>query len=151
MSPSETNRPTKWGWGFLAVYLLLFALMLGFFPPWKWQQRLITDVIGALLFPFLVSTAVYYTSLFVLAIATNLPGGLRGMASFSIEVAALLVAMAALCTFPSLRNAPFCLAVASAILAGALMNWVFRTKPSHPSTTSLGPLAAPAGRDLRRP
>jgi hypothetical protein len=150
MNASETNRPVKLGWGFLALYVLIFVLLLGFFPPWKWQQRLITEVVGALLFPFLVSTAVYYTSLFVVAVAAKLPGKLRGLVSFSIELAALFIALAAVYTFPGLRNAPFYFAVGASILAGAMLKCVLRAKANTSSGPELDPIRAPAAQDPSR-
>ena len=99
------------------------------FPPWRWNQSLLTEVVGALLLPFLGATAVYYASLFVLAVTTHLPGRLRALGLFSVEMAAVLVALAALYTFSSLRRPAVCLAVLAAVLAGSLLRLVSRVRP----------------------
>lgn len=119
------------GWGFLAVYLVTLGLLLWFFPAWKWNAPRITEVIGAFLIPFLVSLAVYCTSLFIYSVATNFPRQLRGLAYFAIEISALLVAMGTVYTFPSLKRPPVYLTIMASILAGGLLNYLFRSKPSR--------------------
>ena len=128
MHRTDNDRPAMAGRGFLVVYLLILGLLAYLFPPWRWNQSRLTEAVGALLFPFLGATAVYYTSLFVLAVTTHLPGRLRALGVLSVEFAAVLVALAALYTFPSLRKPTVCLSVIAAVLAGSLLRLVFRAR-----------------------
>jgi hypothetical protein len=131
MRGPNIDEPIKLGWGFLVIYLITLGLLLGFVPPWKWQAPFLTEAIGTLLFPFLGALAVYCMSLFVFAIATNLSGQLRGLALFSIEVAALLVAMAAVYAFPNLKRPSVFLTMLASIVAGSLLRFIFRAKPNQ--------------------
>src|SRR5579863_9625579 len=100
MERVDITKPIRLGRAFWSVYAVLLGPLLWFMKPWAWGEPVSSEVIGALLFPFLAAIVAYSAGLFLYALATDFPRQRRGFAAFVVGVLGVVAAKAVVIWFP---------------------------------------------------
>jgi hypothetical protein len=141
----DIDKPVRLGRAFWCVYAVLLGPALWILKPWGKGLPLSSEIIGAILFPFLAAIALYTSSLFLFALVTDFQRQSKAFGVFFAVVFAQVVALLVVNYYPGVAKGvsgkPVAVAFLGCLLANGLVYFLLRRKAlaSNPASALVKP------------